>query len=145
MSAEMLSVVLMLIITAAGKVEGVEIYCERAGRLNRFVECCFVNKSTIIGAYDVTVAGLENPVVQAIYFSGNKNIEFLPLSIYKKFPNLEAYLAKGSAVKEISALNFARLLNLKSLDLSCNQIEFIPDDCFHGLTKLYKIDLSMKA
>lgn len=62
------------------------------------------------------------------------------VQVCEKYPNVEVYLAPNASIKEISALNFERLSNLKLLDLRRNQIKFIPDNCFQGLTQLYKIN-----
>lgn len=137
----MLTIGLIFFVVAAGTLEAVEIPCEKVESFERFKRCCYLRETAINDA-NVTVAGLENSDVDAIVFADNEKIEFLPVNVYKKFPNLEGFLASDAAVKKISALNFGRLSNLKLLDLSSNQIEFIPDNCFQGLIKLYKINLS---
>lgn len=141
--------VIVLMLSALSKTETslpdqpriVEIDCEKVDHFIRFEKCCFLNDFTVIDAVNVTFAEPEKLDVEAILFSGNENIKFLPSNVYKKFPNLEVYLARKAAIREISALNFQWLFKLKWLDLQRNQIEFIPDDCFKGLTSLYKINL----
>lgn len=137
----MLAIGLMLFVAATSELKAIEINCEKIDRFARFAKCCYLNETTLISAVNVTFAGLENLEVQTILFDWNEKIEFLPIKVYKKFPNLEVYSAKFDLVKEISALNFEQLSNLRLLDISWNQIGFIPDDCFQGLTKLYKINL----
>lgn len=133
----------LMFFLATGKTKASKINCEKIDRLDKFEKCCYLNETTIISTIDVTFAGLESPNVRAAIFDSNQNVQFLPVNIYTKFPNLEVYLAKNAAVTEISALNIQKLLNLKLLDLQNNRIEFIPDDCFQGLTKLNRIILSM--
>lgn len=138
----MLALAFLLILASSSQLEAAEINCEVVYRYKRFEKCCYFDRDIVIDALNVTIAGLENSDVEAIQFSGNEKVEFLPVNVYKNYPNLEVYLAGFAAVKEISAFNFARLLNLKSLDLKNNAIKFIPHDCFQGLTKLNQIDLS---
>lgn len=138
----MLASALVLIIASACRLEAVEINCEAIKHCSRFQKCCYLNGTTVIDELNVTI---ENSDVHAVVFELNNKIEFLPIDVYEKFPNLEVYLSKEAAVKEISALNFGRLSNLKLLDLESNQIEFIPDDCFQGLFKLHQIYLSTYA
>lgn len=135
----------MVILAVAGKLEAVELNCEKIESYKRFANCCYLNEATVITEANVTIPGLRNLDVRAVLFTGNEKIKFLPVNVHRKFPNLETYMATDAAVKVISFLQFARLSKLKMLDLASNQIEFIPDDCFHGLTNLYKINLSMKA
>lgn len=137
----MLAVVLVFLMAVTGKLKATEIDCEMIEPIARFEKCCYLNEAAEISEANVTFAGVVNPDVEAIQLRGNKNIEFLPVDVYKKFPNLEVYMAKSASVKQISALNFAKLPKLRLLNLQGNQIEFIPDDCFQGLTRLYKIDL----
>lgn len=137
----MFGIILTAILASASRLEAVEIACEKIDHYQRFDKCCHFNEVTVIDAANVTIAGLENSEVQAMAFSDNKNIKFLPVSVYTKFPTLEFYLAQNAAIKEISALNFEKLSNLKVLDLSIKEIEFISDDCFQGLRKLFNLDL----
>lgn len=132
----------LVFLVAVSKLEAAEINCENFERYKRFEKCCFLSETAEISEANVTIADLENPDVEAILFDNNKKTQFLPVNVYEKFPNLEVYLAVDAAVKEILALNFARLINLKLLELQRNQIESVPDNCFQGLTKLYKINLS---
>lgn len=126
------------------KVKAAEIECEKIDRFIRFKKCCHLHEKTIIRQMNITIAGLEDSRVEAILFSGNENIKFLPVKVYENFPNLEIYLARKAAVAEISASNFKNLVDLKLIDLQRNQIEIVPEDCFQGLTSLYKINLGKK-
>lgn len=134
--------VVLVFIFAVKIIEAAEISCEKIDSFERFETCCYFNEATMINISDASFAGHENSDVSALLIANNRKVEFLPTDIYKKFPNLEVYFAKGTSVKKISSQNFARLTNLRLLDLSMNELEVIPDDCFQGLTRLYKIDLS---
>lgn len=138
----MLAIVLVFLMVAAAKLENIEINCERIDRFGSVEKCCYLNDTTVIVDINVTLGGLEIADVHGISFVQNKKIQRLPVKIYKKIPNLVFYWISSASIKEISALNFEKLLTLEVLDLSDNQIEFIPDYCFQGLSKLSKIDLS---
>lgn len=137
----MLAIVLAIVVTAASQLKAAEINCSRIDRSKEFTVVCRFEKTFIISEDNVTFAGLENPEVDEIWFDVNKNIEFLPVQVYKKFPSSERYLAANLAIKKISASNFEKLVNLRTLVLTDNQIEFIPDDCFKNLNKLFEINL----
>lgn len=139
--AEMLALTFVIFFTAVIELKAAEINCEKFDHFDKYKRCCFLNATTTIGANTITMAGLENPDVDAILFQNNRNIQFLPVKVHKQFPNLETYLARNASVREISALNFERLINLKFLNLRANQIEFIPNYCFEGLIRLEEIFL----
>lgn len=132
----------VILATIAVKLQAVEINCEKIDHFFKLGKCCYLDEASEISRVNVTFSGLENSDVVAMLFTGNEKIKFLPVNVHRKFPNLEVYMATGTAVKEISAWHFARLSKLRMLDLAVNQIESIPDDCFRGLTNLYKINLS---
>lgn len=138
----MWAIVVVISMVLSGVIEAAEINCEKVDHFNEYTNCCYLNETTKISENNFVIAGLKNPDVDAIFFSSNENVEFLPVNIFRKFPNLEAYVAKNTSVKKISALNFADLMHLKLLDLRRNKIEFIPDYCFEGLISLNSIYLS---
>lgn len=139
----MLAAILVILTASAIKLEAAEISCEAIGGLQFFGNCCYLDETTVISEFNVKIANVENSDVRVIYFEHNKRIQFLPVSIYRNFPNLETYFARNASIKEISALNFKRLVNLKYLDLTSNQIEIVPNHCFKGLSELSVINLGM--
>lgn len=138
----MILISLVFLVAAIGNLDAVEIACEKIAVKGEYENCCFLNAMTVISHKNVTFAGFENAFVFAIFLESNKKIQFLTMKVYKKFPNLRFYFAGFTSVKEISALNFERLSSLEQLDLRGNEIAFIPDFCFEGLSKLNEIDLS---
>lgn len=139
----MLVFAFLLFVAAANKVEATEISCEEISSCSDLMsECCLFNKTTVIDTVNVTIEGVEMGDINEISFDNNKQIEFLPVDVYKKFPNLRLYYAQNASVKAISALNFERMMNLKVLFLEGNQIESIPNFCFEGLIKLTSVILS---
>lgn len=140
----MLAIVLVFLAAAAIKLEAAVISCKKIENLGLYGKCCFLHEMTVINEINVTIADLENSDVKGILFEHNKNVEFLPVNIYRNFPKLEMYSARNASVRELSALNFEMLTKLNYLDLRWNQIEFVPDYCFQGLGELSQIYLSME-
>lgn len=134
-------VVIFLFAASAAKLEAAEVSCEKFDSILFYKKLCFFNGTTVISFENTTVAGLENSDVDGIVFENNKKIQFLPVNVYKKFPNLVTYGARNASIKEISALNFDRLTRLAYLDLRANQIEFVPKSCFEGLFELKELFL----
>lgn len=132
----------LYLFVASANVEAVKVNCEKIERFSEYKNACYLNESSVIEANKVTFTGPDKSEINAILFDDNKRIRFLPVNIYKKFPNLEFFSSRNTSVKEISALNFKFLASLKVLNLQENQIEFIPDYCFDGLTRLNEIYLS---
>lgn len=134
--------IFLLLMAAARNHEAAEVNCEKVDRFEKSEKCCYLDSTTIINEVNLTFGGLEIPDVDAILFEYNRKIQLLPVNVYKKFPNLEFYLARNAAIKEVSSANFERLSNLKVLNLRANQLYFIPNRCFEGLIKLSEIYLS---
>lgn len=141
----MFAIVLVFLIAATYKVETAKFNCRRIDRFKSVEKCCYLDSNKVIDVNNVTFGGNEIADVQGIYFEHNKKIRFLPVKVYKKFPNLVFYMASNTVIEEILAANFEKLSSLKILDLYDNKIEFIPDDCFQGLTKLYEMNLSTNS
>lgn len=137
----MFAIFLVLFITTCKKIAAAGINCEEIKNFGESKNCCYLNKSSVISAMNVKFTGPENSDVDAVLFNDNKFIQFLPVDVYKKFNNLEFYFAKNASITKVSVLNFKRLSNLKFLDLSFNQIEFIPNYCFEELTRLNELNL----
>lgn len=137
----MLLISTLLIVAVVEGFEAVAISCEEVSSCYNY-NCCKFEKTTGIDSKNITIAGEEDQAVNAVSIQYNKKIQFLPVGVHRKFPNLEAYVAKSASVKEISALNFEKLTNLKILNLQNNQIEFVPNFCFEGLTKIEEISIS---
>lgn len=115
---------------ACGSFEAMVIDCELIDSWKLAQNCCYLDETTVISSVDVAIDGLENSDVDGILLANNKMIQFLPVNVYKKFPNLVFFTAENASVKEIFALNFKRLSRVKWLDLSKNQIEIVPSFCF---------------
>lgn len=117
----------------------------------RFVACetieaefdqfrCHMQSSTAITTRSMSLSDEFNVDMFRIIFDGNKNIQFLPISMNRNFPNLLAILASNCSIIEISKESFEKLTELEILNLAGNKIYSIWSDTFNdlkALTKLY--------
>lgn len=137
----MLTFVLLVLAATANKIVTAKIECEKIDHLGTFQKCCYFN-TIVINATDVEIAGPKNTEVDGILFAYNKNAQFLPVNVYRNFPNLEYFTARAATITNISGVNFDRLARLELLDLRENQIQSVPNDCFENLYQLREILLS---
>lgn len=112
---------------------GAEIACDSD---ECFVDPCCLITTTAINASDFTFSGLEDESVLLFDSARNQNVEFLPIRISNKFPNLVSYNADRCAIREISKTNFANLFHLRMLNLIGNRLEIIKSDTFKDLVNL---------
>lgn len=105
-------------------------------------EACFMNNNTVTDADDLKIATTRDLAVGGLRFDNNKNIQFLPILVYRTFPNLQVLVAANCSLREISKKNFQQLNKLEKLRLEKNMIEKISSDTFEGLVQLEKIYLS---
>lgn len=141
----MMLAIILIFAVAVSKLEATQISCEKIEGYPRITgKRCFMNSTTTISTADVTLADLANVDVYGLMFDFNKKIEFLPVEVYKTFPNLAVLAAENCSLKEISARNFEKLVGLVFLDLQGNHIKSIPNYCFEGLTKLSHLLLCEK-
>lgn len=99
----------------------------------------------------LTLAFIQNQNLTEISFHNLKNLKYLVLSnckfrhintaIFSQLKNLIVLKLKNSEV-ELNASTFSGLTNLRSLDLSTNNINRIEDGAFSNLINLKKLDLS---
>lgn len=82
------STALIFFLTVAVTEGAADINCEKVEQFREYKSCCFFNGTAVISARNVTVDGLENRDVDAIVFDDNKQIEFLFVNVYEKFPSL---------------------------------------------------------
>lgn len=101
---------------------------------------CFVTE-TAINASDFTISGPEDDTVHSFISSYNRNVEFLPIRIGKKFPNLVKYAADRCRIGDISKSNFENLFHLRTLNLNGNKLEIIKSDSFKDLVSLESLFL----
>lgn len=103
---------------------------------------CFVRPSASIGTKNFGIDTDRNEDVSTIDFLGNKNVSFLPIKVYQKFPNLRTYIAQRCNIGEIFQVNFENLFHVVILDLFSNNIETVRRDTFKHLVSVEGIFLS---
>lgn len=104
--------------------------------------CCSFGISSVINSTDFIISDRRHDDVVEVNFNQNPKIEFLPVSIFLKFSNVQFYKADRCAIREISKRNFEHLIRLEDLNLAFNRIQTIKHDTFEGLSNLKKIMLS---
>lgn len=112
----------------------------------RMSKCCHVtdteilhDDSTFLAVEDISVDGLQ--IRNTDGFDLLPVSHFLPVRIYRSYPNIIGIYAGGQKLKEISKKNFQRLLKLEYLFLNNNNIQKIKSDTFEGLIKLKTVNL----
>lgn len=106
-----------------------------------FVTCAF-DDSAAINSTDFFILDRRHDAVNSISLNENSKIEFLPVSVFLKFSNVQFYYADRCSIREIAKINFENLLKLQIVNLSFNRIKTIKHDTFKGLPKLEEILLS---
>lgn len=122
-----------------------KLYCSKCSdplyTMRTFRRCCTVQDPTIINATEFTFFGAKDESVEVLSLHANRKIEYLPILVFQKFPNLVRYAASECSIKEISKENFERLKKLALLILSSNKIQKLRSNTFERLTGLKWIDL----
>lgn len=106
------------------------------------VAICNMNEMTVINETNVPIYTSQSSNIRHLIFTANHNIQYLPVKIYKAFPELVVIEANSCEIKEISRKNFKNLRLLKVLKLSSNQITTIEGGIFDENPILTHIDLS---
>lgn len=126
---------------------------------------CRVNMRKIITQFSI-ISSPNNMSVTAISIKNEKDIEFIPVNIDEKYPNLIAFQARNCSIGSLNEHIFNNLSDLKLinlahnkiitvgnnifddqnmleyLELGCNLIEFISSDAFHSLENLKQLFLN---
>ena len=102
---------------------------------NKSLKTCDMRTSTIIDESNVKISTFDD-TVHGLTFYSNIKILFLPVEVSKKFPNLIAFSADETSIRDLSKENFRGLQNLQSLSLVNNKIERIYSDTFKDLKSL---------
>lgn len=118
------------------------LVCESVTPFYSSGEWCFLNGTTVIDKKDEIFHFMLDQSVDGLFFNENKKIEYLPVAVYRSFPNLIEYQANDCSIKEISRKNFEKLYKLNYIRLHFNQIEKITSDTFADLPLLRGIALS---
>lgn len=101
-----------------------------------------INAEAVINKHGFKIDAEKNENVLIIDMSDEKLIEFLPVNVAEKFPNLQFYNAPDCAIKTIYKENFRDLSKLKYLNLYGNQLTKIESGIFDDLKSLTKLYLT---
>lgn len=117
-----------------------DISCERIAP-RRYSKCCFLDNTTSIDTANSSFSGIRDDSVREINFAHNKKIFFLPIRLNDKYPELRSYDAANCSVKAVSKQNFERMVNLKYLKLSRNEIETLDSNTFEDLANVNYLNI----
>lgn len=131
-----------MLIIQLGRVASETILCESISEgqfssvgFTEALKTCLMHDTTTIDSEGFVISPADSSVLAMTFFH-NKEISFLPIKVYKTFPNLEVYNAESCSLTSVSELNFKKLRKLKFLSLMDNQIERIKSDTFEDLALL---------
>lgn len=96
------------------------------------------NNRTITAVNGKHLIGKSNEDVE-MFFSKKENCPYLPLNLYKFFPNLEVFYVMNSNVQHLITGDIDGLDKLKIFDVSYNPVDQIGEDFFKGHENLEKI------
>lgn len=120
-----------------------KISCEKVKEIQSGeLKKCLLTEHTVINAPGYILISPKDESVESISFAYNKNIKYLPQSVFEIFPALKVFDAAACAIKNISNGNFAHLGNLSDIYLDGNLIDRIESGTFEGLTLLKTIFIS---
>lgn len=137
----LLSICFFQISQINGLLHSKEIFCERfySGNWiplkNETFTVCDMKIETEIYEPNVKISNFDDSVLSLTFYT-NRNIFYLPIDVAKSFPNLTAFGADETSIKEISKENFRNLRKLRCLTLVSNKIEMIFSDTFEDLESL---------
>lgn len=112
------------------------LVCEKHERTDKR---CLVPANTIINYRNQSFREEFNENVDVVLFYAIKNVQFLPILLHRKFPNLGSIIAANCSIVEISKQNFQNLRYLTNVILSSNKINAIWSDTFNNLPSLEQI------
>lgn len=121
-----------------------DVSCESIAP-RRYSKCCFLNNATSIDTTNSSFSGVRDDSVREINLAHNKKINFLPIRVNDKYPELRSYDAANCSVKTIAKLNFERMVNLKYLKLSSNEIETLDSDTFEDLANINYLSIGKNS
>lgn len=101
-------------------------------------------RDVTINKPETLITTSDSGTVEGILFDSNKGIEYLPVNVYEKFPNLIGISAWNCAVKAVTKKNFKNLKQLKFLGLASNHIETIDENTFEDLISLTTLNMRKK-
>jgi Leucine-rich repeat (LRR) protein len=131
------------IVTKAQQVECEEIQTRRINDIgDELLKGCRMDEITVIDSADLTLVSEYDEGVTEMFGTLNKKIEFLPTKIYEKFPRLISLIFKDCALKSVTIDSLQKLVHMRKIDLSSNQIETFGNETFDDLKRLQYLYLN---
>jgi hypothetical protein len=103
---------------------------------DELLRSCRMDEITVIDSADFTFSSDVDGEMSEIFATLNSKIEYLPIKIYEKFPNLLSLSFSDCGLKALTFDNLQGLTSMKRMKFSNNQIETIEIDTFKDLTRL---------
>lgn len=106
------------------------------------VHVFYLDSTTIIDNINYPIKFERNLKVKSLQTKNNQKIEFLPILVDEKFPNLVVYKVKNCNVQKVVNENFNNLNKLEILELPANKIDHIAENSFKSLVNLKILNLN---
>lgn len=103
---------------------------------------CLVSEAKL-HSVDFEFASQKDSSMHVLCFDLNKEVYYLPVDVYKTFPNIEVYSASECSLRSISKENFQKLMSCTYLWLKHNELFKIDSNTFEDLVSLEKLYLGM--
>lgn len=125
-----------------------KVSCEKVESLNwnhvSAQRTCYMDRVTMIDSPTIAILDSHDDTIGGLRFYMNAKISFLPIKVFKSFPNIVVYNAEGCSIKSTSHENFEKLRRLKVLLLNDNEIEKLDAYIFDDLVSLEWLVLRKK-
>jgi Leucine-rich repeat (LRR) protein len=100
------------------------------------------NDSVKVSTKDAEVKSQLKGYVKGFGIEDNTNVEYLPIKLYKTFPNLVGYYISNCPVTEIDYSHFKKLVKLRSIIINYTSLKTIAQDTFKDLKNLWILNLA---
>lgn len=142
-------ILLTLVITiSSAQALSSKVSCEKVESLNwNYVgaqKTCYMDRVTKIDSPNFAIQDSQDDTIGGLRFYMNAKISFLPIKVFKSFPNIVIYNAEGCSIASTSHDNFEKLGKLKVLLLNDNEIEKLDAYIFDELVSLEWLVLRKK-
>lgn len=101
-----------------------------------------MTEKTSIDVSGVALGVEKDESILGVRFYDNKNIFYLPVDVYKSYPNLVIYFGHSCNIKFLFKENFEHLGAVKELHLDNNRIQKLDGEMFEDMNSLQIIYLS---
>lgn len=139
-----LSFVFFLYFLVKGRIEdnyGCKLYPDLASCKFGALKTFYFNSNAKADSEFYGISASRDEKIERLNAEYCRLMEYIPLGISDRFPNLIEIKIQRSSVKKVSKDVFAGLRKLKLLNLESNQIQTIDENSFNDLVSLEELDL----